>query len=531
MSTTLSAQPRYESAATTDQPSGPLTRYPDAPRKGVSHEYEPEDEDSANYFDFEGSMTLYPDDEGEGFSVHRDPEENEGAMPRDDDARKSWHHDNFRILQDEYGIDADALKASLEKDGETGAYQSGRRAAPREGARHLRLGLALRGLPRGRQLQRGGVPPAHYTPPRTAATDGGYGAGPLPAGGYGAGPLSGTEPPNGGVDTDDHEMVGEHRCDICRAKDYEHAWWHGWDAMADDPDTDEERETAKEEMAKRKPLRGSMSERDVEGRVSRLGQCPDCGTTWPNGAAVCPGCGVREDQLDLNDLPAEAGGRAGIDPDFGLRSAGDVVQMRAPEHWQNTEAKCACGHDGASHTWEDSDASNCGECGCAGFRTASKTADYDAQGKEIDEVDRYKDDGSTSWAAENDRDEAAKERAEWGAGTSRDQGALASAAPGKFEGNPDGRLAESLYQRTLEEQPDAAGDSVQGPGIAWLLPDHPDGKSYVGYEDTQGFFQYDAFDSAREARDHFEGTVRPSLEGEYDPEAEGTQPSVRKEDR
>lgn len=54
--------------------------------------------------------------------------------------------------------------------------------------------------------------------------------------------------------TDDHIMVGEHRCEICNCKDYEHAWWEGWDAVVEEPESDDELSEAKEAIARRKPL-------------------------------------------------------------------------------------------------------------------------------------------------------------------------------------------------------------------------------------------------------------------------------------
>lgn len=56
------------------------------------------------------------------------------------------------------------------------------------------------------------------------------------------------------VSTDDHIMVGEHRCKICGCKDYEHAWWEGWDEIVED-EVYAELAEAKEEIARRKPLK------------------------------------------------------------------------------------------------------------------------------------------------------------------------------------------------------------------------------------------------------------------------------------
>lgn len=60
--------------------------------------------------------------------------------------------------------------------------------------------------------------------------------------------------------TRDHEPTMEgtdyaHRCDVCGAKPYEHAWWHGWDAIVDDPDTGDDVEAARIEIASRVVVR------------------------------------------------------------------------------------------------------------------------------------------------------------------------------------------------------------------------------------------------------------------------------------
>lgn len=69
------------------------------------------------------------------------------------------------------------------------------------------------------------------------------------------------------VSTDDHIMVGEHRCKICGCKDYEHAWWEGWDAVVEEPESDEELAEAEEAIARRKPeARPSTESRNRKGK-------------------------------------------------------------------------------------------------------------------------------------------------------------------------------------------------------------------------------------------------------------------------
>jgi hypothetical protein len=57
------------------------------------------------------------------------------------------------------------------------------------------------------------------------------------------------------ISTDDHIMVGEHRCEICNCKNYEHAWWSGWDAVLEEPENDEEVAEAEEWISRRIPLK------------------------------------------------------------------------------------------------------------------------------------------------------------------------------------------------------------------------------------------------------------------------------------
>lgn len=56
------------------------------------------------------------------------------------------------------------------------------------------------------------------------------------------------------VSVNNHVPVGDHRCEVCGNKPYEHAWWYGWDAMLEEPANEEERADAEEVIAEREPL-------------------------------------------------------------------------------------------------------------------------------------------------------------------------------------------------------------------------------------------------------------------------------------
>lgn len=47
---------------------------------------------------------------------------------------------------------------------------------------------------------------------------------------------------------------GNERCAICRNRPYEHAWWGGWDAILEEPESDEEEAEAEEAISEREPL-------------------------------------------------------------------------------------------------------------------------------------------------------------------------------------------------------------------------------------------------------------------------------------
>src|SRR6187549_1403417 len=70
---------------------------------------------------------------------------------------------------------------------------------------------------------------------------------------------------------------------------------------------------------------------------------------------------------------------------------------------------------------------------------------------------------------------------------------------GRFEGNPDARIAEALYELTLEDTLDAWSGDSNGPQ-GW--------NARVGrfllHEDSDGFFSYRIFESDLEAEKTFE---------------------------
>jgi hypothetical protein len=76
---------------------------------------------------------------------------------------------------------------------------------------------------------------------------------------------------------------------------------------------------------------------------------------------------------------------------------------------------------------------------------------------------------------------------------------------GKFEGNTDEKLAEYLYQLSLDGYGEELGD-VQDFGWYGLIT-HLSGigkmKSYIIHEDTYGFFHYDDYNSKAEAETHW----------------------------
>lgn len=98
-------------------------------------------------------------------------------------------------------------------------------------------------------------------------------------------------------------------------------------------------------------------------------------------------------------------------------------------------------------------------------------------------------------------------------------------------------LAEYLYEAGPDEE---CGDSSMGPGWAGLfidvtpdqIEDYPEARQvleesapntcFILYEDTQGFVEYDEFESEEEARDHWESVcdeLEPK-EGEGEEEEE-----------
>ena len=69
--------------------------------------------------------------------------------------------------------------------------------------------------------------------------------------------------------------------------------------------------------------------------------------------------------------------------------------------------------------------------------------------------------------------------------------------PGKFEGTTDARIATALYSMTLDSlTDDSFGSSAEGTWYGLI-------GRFVVWEDEQGFFGYEHFDSEAEAKEHF----------------------------
>ena len=81
--------------------------------------------------------------------------------------------------------------------------------------------------------------------------------------------------------------------------------------------------------------------------------------------------------------------------------------------------------------------------------------------------------------------------------------------PGKFEGNGSRRLAEALYNLTIDGLSTELGD-VEGFGWYGLVA-RKHGSSYIVHEDSQGFFDYTEYATDREAKAEWK-----ALEKEYD---------------
>lgn len=82
--------------------------------------------------------------------------------------------------------------------------------------------------------------------------------------------------------------------------------------------------------------------------------------------------------------------------------------------------------------------------------------------------------------------------------------------PGKFEANVHEAVAEKLHQMLGEGMADEEVGDVQTFGFAALF-DRGKKKSYVVYEDNQGFFEYEEFSTGAAAKKHFS-----KIERKYD---------------
>jgi hypothetical protein len=85
---------------------------------------------------------------------------------------------------------------------------------------------------------------------------------------------------------------------------------------------------------------------------------------------------------------------------------------------------------------------------------------------------------------------------------------LSNRHPGKFEGNQDQELAARLYDISLYGCCESIGD-VESFGFYTLIID--DGKGYIGYEDSQGFWTIMEYESVKDAEDNF-----ARISSEYD---------------
>lgn len=71
--------------------------------------------------------------------------------------------------------------------------------------------------------------------------------------------------------------------------------------------------------------------------------------------------------------------------------------------------------------------------------------------------------------------------------------------PGKFEGNPCHVLAEHLYELTMDGMLAEETGEVDGP-IGWNGLLLTGDRAFIVHEDSQGFFDYQEYDSERDAR-------------------------------
>ena len=76
--------------------------------------------------------------------------------------------------------------------------------------------------------------------------------------------------------------------------------------------------------------------------------------------------------------------------------------------------------------------------------------------------------------------------------------------PGKFEGNADEELAERLYDATLEGMCDEEIGSSQELGWFGRFIDRPGPFYYILSEDSNGFFDYNQYDTLPELNKDWE---------------------------
>jgi hypothetical protein len=74
---------------------------------------------------------------------------------------------------------------------------------------------------------------------------------------------------------------------------------------------------------------------------------------------------------------------------------------------------------------------------------------------------------------------------------------------GKFEGNDDQDLGEALYEITLDGNCD--DDLGESESFGWygLILEYDNGKSYIVSEDSQGFFDYQEYETTDAAKKHW----------------------------
>lgn len=73
-------------------------------------------------------------------------------------------------------------------------------------------------------------------------------------------------------------------------------------------------------------------------------------------------------------------------------------------------------------------------------------------------------------------------------------------APGKFEGNLKPEIAEELYMMSLDGVDDEEGSSAYGGWHGLLLSTGiSDAPNAIVYEDSQGFVEYEPFDTQEQA--------------------------------